>query len=162
MPFKITGTLNGRVKVRTRKTLGEAAAKARSMQIDAIRDVRVFQHDGQQVDPDTIATITLHAEHLGRIQSLRKWGWSLIWAPVTVGPLLTLAFLVEPSRILEAWPLFLFCVVLPLVAGPFFLRHANRVERAGPNPPAATPPSPPAPPALSSPPAPAPRSRPAH
>ena len=153
MPYTITGTLNGRTKVRKRKTLPEAAAKARSMQIDAIRDIRVFQDDGQEVDPETIASITRMAEYLARIDSLRKWGWSLIWAPVTAGPLLTLAFLFQPSRILEAWPLFLFCIVLPLAAGPLFLRAAAKVERAGPSPPAAAPPSPPARPAANSPPA---------
>ncbi len=162
MPYKITGTLNGRIKVRTRKTLGEAAAKARSMQIDAIRDVRVFQDDGQEVDPGLIASITRNAEHLGRVQSLRKWGWSLIWAPFTACLPLTLIFLIKPSFIFDAWQLFLFCIALPLAAGPLFLRAARKVERAGPNPPAAALPSPPAPPAANSRPVPAPHPPPGH
>jgi len=158
MPFKITGTLNGRVKVRTRKTLGEAAAKARGMQIDAIRDVRVFQDDGQQVDPERLSEITHWAEHLGRVRNLRSWGRALIVQPA----LIALGFLVYPALILEFWKVFLLFVVCPITASLLCLYFARKIERAGPNPPAATPPSPPAPPALSSPPAPAPRSRPAH
>lgn len=160
MPYRITGTLNGRTKVRTRKTLGEAAAKARSMQIDAIREVRVFQDDGHEVDPGNIAAITLHAEHLRRVRNLRRWGWSFITMPPVMLLPISLPLIIQPVLILEYWDSVLLWFGLPALIGFLFLDHARKLARAGSNPPAAAPPSPPAPPAANSPPAPWPRSRP--
>ncbi|MBC7985668.1 MAG: hypothetical protein H7X93_03225 [Sphingomonadaceae bacterium] len=131
MAYEIRGLRDDRVVSAKRRAFASAAAKAADMRLCGVRDVRVLDGRGREVDRDIWTRFHRERTHRRHVEFLRNLGWGFLMNPVVWA----LPFIVwyAPDALVTYWGVVLAFGVAPLLLASFLFYKAWKVARRRPS-----------------------------
>ena len=133
MAYSITGTVETPLRPRKARTLEQAASKADDMKLSGIRDVRILDDRGIQLPAVEVEAATRHWRRRRKIQSLRRWAWSLFITPTIMLFPLALAPFFDPIVLLDSFYISFFLIPYAIALGLWL--HSRKLLKQEPLPP---------------------------